>query len=103
MIQPLFNRIIVEEDSEEQATKGGIIIPATAREKSATGTVRAAGPGRVTESGFLVQCVVKPGDRIYFTRFVGLPIEIDGKRYLAMPDTEVIGLIKEPEVVCLSK
>jgi chaperonin GroES len=84
----------VERTEEEEKTKGGIIIPDTAKEKPQQGKVVAVGPGRVDEKGNRVPPGVKPGDRVLFGKYAGSEIEIDGQQYLIMREDDILGVIE---------
>ncbi|MEW6057821.1 MAG: co-chaperone GroES, partial [Bdellovibrionota bacterium] len=79
--------------NEEEKTKGGIIIPDTAKEKPAEGEVVSVGPGRRTEDGKLVALEVKQGDRILFGKYSGTEIKIDGDDFLIMREDDVLGIM----------
>ncbi len=89
---PLHDRILVKRLNEEEKTKGGIIIPDSAKEKPAAGQVMAVGTGRRTEDGKLVALEVKKGDKILFGKYSGTEINIDGEDYLVMPESDVLGI-----------
>lgn len=93
-VTPLHDRILVKRLNEEEKTKGGIIIPDSAKEKPAEGEVMAAGSGRRTDEGKLVSLEVKKGDRILFGKYSGTEIKIDGDEYLIMREDDVLGIIK---------
>lgn len=93
-IRPLQDRVVVERIEEEEKTKGGIIIPDTAKEKPQQGKVIAVGPGRVDEKGNRVPLGVKAGDRVLFGKYAGSEIEIDGKQYLIMREDDILGVIE---------
>ncbi|GIW45727.1 MAG: 10 kDa chaperonin [Candidatus Binatia bacterium] len=93
-IRPLQDRVVVERIEEEEKTKGGIIIPDTAKEKPQQGKVVAVGPGRVDEKGNRVPPGVKPGDRVLFGKYAGSEIEIDGQQYLIMREDDILGVIE---------
>jgi len=83
-LKPLNDRVLVKRLESEEKTKGGIIIPDTAKEKPIKGKVVAAGPGKLDESGKLVKMSVKPGDVVLFTKYGGTEIKIDGVEHLVM-------------------
>lgn len=93
-IRPLQDRVIVERVAEEEKTKGGIIIPDTAKEKPIEGKVKAVGKGRSTEDGKLVKPDVKAGDRILFSKYAGTEVKIEGKEYLIMREDDILGVIE---------
>jgi chaperonin GroES len=80
---------------EEEKTKGGIIIPDTAKEKSVEGKVVAAGKGKLNEKGELVPLEVKPGDRVMFGKYAGTEIQIEGEDYLIMREDDLLAIIEE--------
>jgi len=92
-LRPLQDRILVERVEEEQKTKGGIIIPDTAKEKPAEGKVIAVGNGKLDENGKRVPLELKKGDRILFGKYSGTEVKIEGKEYLMMREEDVLGII----------
>jgi chaperonin GroES len=93
-IQPLQDRVIVRRLEEEEKTRGGIIIPDTAKEKPMEGKVVAVGPGKVLDSGNKVKLTVKKGDRILFGKYAGTEIKIEGEDYLIMREDDILGIIE---------
>jgi chaperonin GroES len=94
-IQPLHDRVIVRRVQEEEKTKGGIIIPDTAKEKPQEGVVFAVGSGKSEGEGKKkVPLEVKKGDRVLFSKYAGTEITIDGKEHLIMKEEDIIALIK---------
>jgi chaperonin GroES len=93
-IRPLQDRIIVKRVQEEEKTKGGIIIPDTAKEKPIEGKVIAAGNGKVLEDGKVRPLDVKAGDRILFSKYAGTEIKIDGEEHLIMREEDILGVIE---------
>jgi chaperonin GroES len=93
-IRPLQDRIIVKRVEEEQKTKGGIIIPDTAKEKPVEGKVIAVGNGKVLEDGKIRPLDVKAGDRILFSKYGGTEIKIDGEEHLIMREDDILGVIE---------
>ena len=93
-LRPLQDRILVERVEEEEKTKGGIIIPDTAKEKPAEGKVVAAGNGKVAEDGKRIKLEVKKGDRILFGKYSGTEVKVEGKEYLIMREDDVLGIIE---------
>jgi len=93
-IRPLHDRVIVKRVEEEEKTKGGIIIPDTAKEKHAEGKIIAMGNGRVGDDGKLIPMDVKVGDRILFSKYGGTEVKIDGTDYLIMRQDDVLGVIE---------
>ncbi|SRR5512144_699274 len=93
-IRPLQDRVIVKRLEEEEKTKGGIIIPDTAKEKPQEGKVIAVGKGKVTEDGKLIPLDVKAGDKILFGKYSGTEIKIDGEEHLIMREEDILGIIE---------
>jgi chaperonin GroES len=93
-IRPLQDRVIVKRLEEEEKTKGGIIIPDTAKEKPQEGKVIAVGKGKVTEEGKVIPLDVKPGDRILFGKYSGTEIKIEGEEHLIMREEDILGVIE---------
>jgi len=94
-IRPLQDRVIVKRVEEEGKTKGGIIIPETAKEKPMEGKVIAVGKGKVLEDGKIHSLEVKAGDRILFTKYGGTEIKIDGEEHLIMREDDILGVIEK--------
>jgi len=92
-LRPLQDRLLVQRVEEEEKTKGGIIIPDTAKEKPAEGKVVAVGKGKVDENGKPIPMEVKKGDRILFGKYSGTEIKIEGEEYLIMREDDVLGVI----------
>jgi chaperonin GroES len=93
-LRPLSDRILVERVEEDEKTKGGIIIPDTAKEKPAEGKVIATGNGRMGEDGKLLPMDVKVGDRVLFSKYGGTDVKIDGTDYLILRQDDVLGIIE---------
>ena len=93
-IRPLQDRIIVKRVQEEEKTKGGIIIPDTAKEKPIEGKVIAAGNGKVLEDGKVRPLDIKAGDRVLFSKYAGTEIKIDGEEHLIMREEDILGVIE---------
>ena len=92
-LRPLQDRILVQRVEEEERTKGGIIIPDTAKEKPAEGKVVSVGKGKLDESGKRITLEVKKGDRILFGKYSGTEVKIEGTEYLIMREDDVLGII----------
>ena len=95
--RPLHDRVVVKRVAEEEKTKGGIIIPDTAKEKPMEGEIIAVGPGARDENGKLVAVDVKAGDRILFGKWSGTEIKLDGVEYLIMKESDIMGVLVEAE------
>jgi chaperonin GroES len=93
-LRPLNDRILVERVEEESTTKGGIIIPDSAKEKPAEGTVVSVGNGKMNEDGNRIPVEIKEGDRILFGKYSGTEVKIEGMEYLIMREDDVLGIIE---------
>jgi chaperonin GroES len=93
-IRPLGDRILVNRIKEEDKTKGGIIIPDTAKEKPQEGKVVAVGKGKISETGNLVAPDVKAGDRILFGKYSGSEIKLDSEEHLIMREDDILGVLE---------
>lgn len=94
-VRPLHDRVLVKRFSEEERSKGGIIIPDTAKEKPVQGEVIAVGQGRVTEDGKLRPLDVKKGDRVLFGKYAGTEIKIEGDDFLMMREEDILGVLAQ--------
>ena len=93
-IKPLHDRVIVKRVEEEETTKGGIIIPDTAKEKPAEGLIVAVGSGKISEDGSKQALEVKEGDKVLFGKYSGTEIKINGEEHLIMREDEIIAIIE---------
>ena len=93
-VRPLHDRVIVKRVEEEEVTKGGIIIPDTAKEKPVEGKVFAVGNGKLLENGERQPLEVKKGDRILFGKYAGTEIKIDGEEHLIMREDDIIAIVE---------
>jgi chaperonin GroES len=93
-IRPLQDRVIVKRIAEEEKTKGGIIIPDTAKEKPQEGKVVAVGKGKANDDGKIIPLQVKVGDKILFGKYSGSEIKIDGDEHLIMREEDILGVIE---------
>jgi chaperonin GroES len=91
--RPLHDRVVVRRLDSEEKTKGGIIIPDTAKEKPSEGVVVAVGPGARDESGKIIAPDVKAGDRILFGKWSGTEVKLDGEDLLIMKESDIMGVI----------
>ena len=91
--RPLHDRVVVKRVAEEEKTKGGIIIPDTAKEKPMEGEIVSVGPGARDEKGALVPLDVKAGDRILFGKWSGTEIKLEGEDLLIMKESDVLGVL----------
>ncbi len=93
-VRPLHDRVIVKRVEEEEKTKGGIIIPDTAKEKPVEGKVVAVGDGKVGDDGKKIKLEVKAGDRILFGKYAGTDINIEGEEHLIMREDDIIAVVE---------
>jgi chaperonin GroES len=93
-IRPLQDRIVVRRVEEEEKTKGGIIIPDTAKEKPIEGEVIAVGTGRVLDNGKVTALAVKAGDRILFGKYSGTEVKVDGEEHLILREDDILGVVE---------
>ena len=94
-IRPLHDRVIVERVKEEEKTKGGIIIPDTAKEKPIEGKVLAVGNGKIMEDGKVRKLDVKVGDKILFGKYSGTEVKIDGEDRLILREEDILGVVEK--------
>jgi chaperonin GroES len=93
-IRPLQDRILVKRLEGEETTKGGIIIPDTAKEKPSEGNVVAVGKGKVLENGTTMPLDVKVGDKVLFSKYSGSDVKIEGEDYMIMREDDILGIIE---------
>ena len=93
-IRPLQDRVIVKRMQEEEKTKGGIIIPDTAKEKPIEGQILAVGNGKILEDGTVRKLDIKVGDKVLFSKYAGTEIKIDGEEHLMMREEDILGVIE---------
>ena len=92
--RPLHDRVVVRRIEEDERTKGGIIIPDTAKEKPQQGEVIAVGPGARDEKGVIQPLDVKAGDRVLFGKWSGTEVKIDGEELLIMKESDIMGVLE---------
>jgi len=92
-IKPLNDRVLVVRMEEEKKTKGGIIIPDSAKEKPQKGEVVAVGPGKVDDKGKRIPMNVKPGDKVLFSKYAGTEIKVDDVEHIFMKEDDILGII----------
>ncbi|MFO0679380.1 MAG: co-chaperone GroES [Polyangiaceae bacterium] len=92
-IRPLSDRIVVKRTKEEEKTKGGIIIPDTAKEKPIEGTVVAVGNGKTTKAGKTLPLDVKAGDRILFGKYSGTEVKLDGEEHVILREDDILAVV----------
>ncbi len=93
-VRPLYDRLIIQTMKEEEMTKGGIIIPDTAKEKPVEGKVIAVGAGRIKKDGTKMPLEIKKGDRVLYAKYGGTEIKMDGEEYLMMKEDDVLAIIE---------
>jgi len=93
-IRPLQDRVLVERVAEETKSKGGIIIPDTAKEKPQEGKIVAVGPGKLNDDGKVTPVSVKAGDRILFGKYSGSEISLNGNEYIVMREDDILGVLE---------
>jgi len=93
-IRPLQDRVIVERIAEEEKTKGGIIIPDTAKEKPQEGKVVAVGKGKRSDDGKVLPLSVKAGDKVLFAKYSGSEVKLNGNEYLIMREDDILGVVE---------
>jgi chaperonin GroES len=94
-IRPLQDRVILKRVKEEEKTKGGIIIPDTAKEKPIEGEVLAVGSGKVLDDGTVQKLTVKVGDRVLFGKYSGTEVKLDGEERLIVREDDILGIIEK--------
>jgi chaperonin GroES len=92
-LKPLADRVIIKPSAAEETTKGGIILPDTAKEKPIEGTVVAIGPGKTSEEGKAVKPEVKVGDKVLYGKYSGTEVTVDGEEYLIMRESDIFAII----------
>jgi len=94
-LKPLDDRIVVKQLEAEEKTVGGIILPETAKEKPQIGTVVAVGPGKVLDDGKRGKMSVKNKDQVFYAKYMGNDIEIDGEKYVILRESDVLGIVEK--------
>ncbi|MCC8189212.1 MAG: co-chaperone GroES [Planctomycetes bacterium] len=94
-VKPLGDKILVKRLEAEEVTKGGIVLPDSAKEKPKEGRIVEVGPGKVLDDGTRGSMQVKKGDRILFTSYAGTEIKIDGTEFLIMSEDDILGVVAE--------
>jgi chaperonin GroES len=92
--RPLHDRVVVRRIEEDERTRGGIIIPDTAKEKPQQGEIVAVGPGALDEKGKVQPLDVKPGDRVLFGKWSGTEVKLDGQELLIMKESDILGVLE---------
>jgi chaperonin GroES len=92
-IRPLADRIVIKRTKEEEKSKGGIIIPDTAKEKPVEGTVIAVGAGKILKDGKVRPCDVKTGDKVLFGKYSGTEVKLDGEEHILLREDDVLAIL----------
>lgn len=92
MVKPLADRVVVKVLSGEEKTKGGIVLPDTAKEKPQEGEVIAVGPGRVLDNGQRIVPEIKVGDRVIFAKYGGTEVKLEGEEYLILRESDILAV-----------
>ena len=92
-LKPLSDRVVVDPAAAEEKSSGGIILPDTAQEKPQQGTVVAAGPGKISDSGTLVEMSVKSGDKILYGKYSGTEVNVAGTDYIIMRESDILAIM----------
>jgi chaperonin GroES len=93
-MRPLADRVVIEPMEGEEQTKGGILLPETAKEKPQQGKVVAAGKGRRDDAGKLIEMDVKVGDTVLYAKYAGTEIKVDGKKLLILKESDVLAIVE---------
>ena len=93
-LRPLDDRVIVKQAEAEEKTAGGIVLPDTAKEKPLTGKVIATGPGKLLDNGKRAAMAVKKNDDVIYGKYAGTEVELDGKKYFILRESDVLGIIE---------
>jgi chaperonin GroES len=92
-LNPLADRVVVQAAEAEEKTKGGIILPDTAKEKPVEGTIVAVGPGKVADNGELIKMTIKVGDKVLYGEYSGTEVTVNGIEYLIMRESDIFAII----------
>ena len=93
-VRPLGDRVVIRPTPREEATKGGILLPDTAKERPQEGVVIAVGSGRVLDNGKRVPLEVREGDRVLYAKYAGTEVKIDGEEFLIVSEKDILGIIR---------
>jgi len=94
-VKPLDDRVLIKQSQAEQTTAGGIVLPDTAKEKPQRGTVVATGPGKLLDDGGRSKMSLKKGDEVYYGKYAGTEIKIDGEQYVICRESDVLAVIEK--------
>ena len=94
-VKPLDDRVLIRQSQAEEKTAGGIVLPDTAKEKPQRGKVIAAGPGKLLDSGKRAKMSLKKGDNVFYGKYSGTEVKIDGEEYVILRETDVLAVIEK--------
>jgi len=93
-LRPLADRVIVRQNEAEEKTKSGIVLPDTAKEKPTKGKVIAVGPGKLDDNGKRMEIGVRTGDTVYYGKYSGTDVEVDGQKFVILRETDILGVLE---------
>ena len=93
-LRPLADRVIVKQSEAEEKTKSGILLPDTAKEKPTKGKVVAVGPGKLDEKGKPMELGIRAGDTVYYGKYSGTDVEVDGEKFVILRESDVLGVLE---------
>ena len=93
-LRPLADRVIVKQSEAEEKTKSGILLPDTAKEKPTKGKVIAVGPGKLDDKGKPMEIGLRAGDTVYYGKYSGTDVEVDGEKFVILRETDVLGVLE---------
>jgi len=93
-LRPLSDRVIVKQSEAEEKTKSGILLPDTAKEKPTKGKVVAVGPGKLDDKGKPMELGIRAGDTVYYGKYSGTDVEVDGEKFVILRETDVLGVLE---------
>ena len=93
-LRPLQDRVIVKQSEAETKTASGIVLPDSAKEKPTKGKVIAAGPGKLDEKGKRMELAVRAGDTVYYGKYSGTDIEVDGEKFVILRESDILGILE---------
>lgn len=92
-LRPLSDRVIVKQSDAEEKTASGIVLPDTAKEKPTKGKVVSAGPGKLDDKGRPMEIGVRQGDTVYYGKYSGTDVEVDGQKFVILRETDILGVL----------
>ena len=94
-LRPLDDRVVIKQSDAKEKTKGGIILPDTAKEKPHIGTIIAAGPGKLLDNGKRSKMSVKKSNEVIYAKYMGNEVEIDSKKYVILKESDILGIVEK--------